>query len=975
MVAIKVVELDSNSNPQASRQLAEEVRILAQCRSELIVAYKGTFIRGGGSGSASDGTATNATHVASVSTKNAASAAASTEDHPQQIWIVMEYCAGGSLCDLMAITDRVLTEAQIAAVMRMSLQGLAYFHASKHLHRDIKGGNILLTSDGVAKLSDFGVSAQISANSYKRKTLIGSPYWMAPEVLTSTLSSVPYNEKADIWSLGCCAIELATGDPPFHELHPMKAIFAIPSMPPPRLAATKPMHVRERDGSMANNGAAAQSSTSHGSTSWSVEFQDFVARCLTKDPHARPSAMELLRTHPFVTGKPFDEYRTILRDLVNECMPAIERYREIESRMANKVKLHASSGSRTSSRRTGGRDTIAAGSAAQHQHAAAHSNIASVSGTSAAPAVEGGREAATDRRPNVNSDSAPRRPLSDMTESDGSERAEHLQPIDEQRNRAGDGSTELSASGTASKQADDHGAGEGQLKPEGHVTAASSGRTHTRRQKLAWGDEQTRQRGSQDVKQTSTAQLNDAETKAEVDADGNAEREPDEYSMSLRPSISRVERYAQAYAAAEAEAEAEAGPEAASAAAATRPDVVRAERRSVSMEADKQGGNGDGRQPVRRTSILRLPRSNTAAAVNAAGGVGCDGPIDASPSFVSRSVSFSFSNSQSYLHTPPPPRVHYHPSVDGGGTMDDHEWDTLTPANQALSEDADHDHGADAALDDGVDGSAQPQSHAPAVSAHPTSIPILSPQFHAAPLSTDPAPSNDSTVSTGDVRVSVSGNDASSSILHSYGMDAEHDLAALRLGRLSLDRRALELSPDVTGNNFAEGMDADPDGDGDGDGGSISPSFASASASISMSYSSYLDNSAGLPHSLGGKRRAYATLSASSTGYHQRSSVNHHSTSGPTTSMLLRAPRGSPMALMDPESCSGRMSPSSLSMPHATHALDELVRARMDEPQTLTRSIFRATAANATAEAMEDRAQQPLIPSQALQLQPLTNDR
>jgi len=173
----------------------------------------------------------------------------------------------------------------------------------------IEGGTVTHNS-GVTKLSDFGVAAQLSSSVSKRKTVSGSPYWMAPEVLTASMGS---NEKADIWSLGATAIELATGDPPYHDIMPLKAIFAIPQMPPPRLPATAP------DG------------TPH---TWSAAFNDFVAVCLQKDPEKRPSARRLLDSHPFLKRAAGPE---LIKQLVADCMPEIDKYREIEARMANKI--------------------------------------------------------------------------------------------------------------------------------------------------------------------------------------------------------------------------------------------------------------------------------------------------------------------------------------------------------------------------------------------------------------------------------------------------------------------------------------------------------------------------------------------------------------------------------------------------------------------------------------------------------------
>ena len=154
----------------------------------------------------------------------------------------------------MAICERTLTEQQIAIVMQQSLRGLHYLHMAKKIHRDIKSGNILLNHDGDCKLADFGVSAELATTMSKRKTVIGTPYWMAPEVLQSQ----EYNGKADIWSLAITAIELAVGEPPHSNVHPMRAIFMIPNSDPPTLPEP------ER---------------------WSADFHDFIRVWSAPHPH------------------------------------------------------------------------------------------------------------------------------------------------------------------------------------------------------------------------------------------------------------------------------------------------------------------------------------------------------------------------------------------------------------------------------------------------------------------------------------------------------------------------------------------------------------------------------------------------------------------------------------------------------------------------------------------------------------------
>jgi len=190
------------------------------------------------------------------------------------LMIVMEYCDSGSVSDVMQTTGTGLTEQQIKAILYHSLHGLNYMHTNKILHRDIKAGNILLTSKGRAKLADFGVSTKLLTTIQKHKTVVGSPYWMAPEVIVAQNGANGYDHKADIWSLGITAIEMAESKPPHYDIIPLRVIFVIPHRQPPTL--TEP-------------------------DKWSPNFRDFVAKCLNKNPADRPTAAELLK-HPFLAG-------------------------------------------------------------------------------------------------------------------------------------------------------------------------------------------------------------------------------------------------------------------------------------------------------------------------------------------------------------------------------------------------------------------------------------------------------------------------------------------------------------------------------------------------------------------------------------------------------------------------------------------------------------------------------------------------
>jgi len=170
------------------------------------------------------------------------------------LMIVMEFCDGGSCLDIMNSCKRTFSEDQIASIVAQMIQGLVYLHSHKILHRDIKAGNVLLTSEGKAKLADFGVSAKLVHTWQKKNTMVGSPYWMAPEVI-SQKKKEGYDSKTDIWSLAITAIELAEGKPPLFDIASLRVIFLIPARDPPT------MKEPER---------------------WSPEFNDFIATCLKK---------------------------------------------------------------------------------------------------------------------------------------------------------------------------------------------------------------------------------------------------------------------------------------------------------------------------------------------------------------------------------------------------------------------------------------------------------------------------------------------------------------------------------------------------------------------------------------------------------------------------------------------------------------------------------------------------------------------
>ncbi|KAM9450400.1 serine/threonine-protein kinase 10 [Clarias gariepinus] len=195
--------------------------------------------------------------------------------YDQKLWIMIEFCPGGAVDAIMLDLDRGLTEKQIQVICKQMLEALVYLHSMKIIHRDLKAGNILLMLDGDIKLADFGVSAKNTKTLQRRGTFIGTPYWMAPEVvMCETTKDAPYDYKADIWSLGITLIELAQIEPPHHELNPMRVLLKIAKSDPPTLDQP---------------------------SKWSANFKDFLKRALDKNPESRPSASQLLE-HPFVSS-------------------------------------------------------------------------------------------------------------------------------------------------------------------------------------------------------------------------------------------------------------------------------------------------------------------------------------------------------------------------------------------------------------------------------------------------------------------------------------------------------------------------------------------------------------------------------------------------------------------------------------------------------------------------------------------------
>uniref|UniRef100_A0A8C7E3H2 non-specific serine/threonine protein kinase n=1 Tax=Naja naja TaxID=35670 RepID=A0A8C7E3H2_NAJNA len=241
--------------------------------------------------------------------------------YENNLWVSVCFCSQLYYA-FLAELERPLTEPQIRVVCRQTLEALHYLHENKIIHRDLKAGNILFTLDGDIKLADFGVSAKNTRTIQRRDSFIGTPYWMAPEVvMCETSKDRPYDYKADVWSLGVTLIEMAEIEPPHHELNPMRVLLKIAKSEPPSLAQP---------------------------SKWSADFKDFLKKCLEKNVDARWNITELLQ-HPFVTVTSNKPIRELIAEAKAEVTEEVEDGKDEDEEEESENSLQLPANKRASS--------------------------------------------------------------------------------------------------------------------------------------------------------------------------------------------------------------------------------------------------------------------------------------------------------------------------------------------------------------------------------------------------------------------------------------------------------------------------------------------------------------------------------------------------------------------------------------------------------------------------------------------------
>lgn len=296
LAAVKKIAMEENDD---LGDIENEIKMLEECNHPNVVAYYGSFSK------------------------------------DKVMWICMEFCGGGSVSDMYNGLQRGLREPEIRGIMIESLKGLEYLHKEHKVHRDIKGGNILMTDTGEVKLADLGVSAQMEGTMAKKKSFIGTPYWIAPEIIAVEMKLGPdgYTTRCDVWSLGITAIELAEQAPPMFDLHPMRALYLIPKNPPPKLKDAK---------------------------SWSKEFKDWLKAALTKNPSKRPDCTDLLKMNWCKKGVDAGALVALVKEHKAHSKPA-KREEEIEEHDGGStITQDAALGRVPSKKSKGGRGDIAA---------------------------------------------------------------------------------------------------------------------------------------------------------------------------------------------------------------------------------------------------------------------------------------------------------------------------------------------------------------------------------------------------------------------------------------------------------------------------------------------------------------------------------------------------------------------------------------------------------------------------------------